>query len=62
MAATADESLDADIRRLFSSAVNLERFSDHSIYKINKSDVKSLGEAFAKLEQGETTSNFTFES
>lgn len=52
MAATADESLDSDIRQLFPSAVNLERFADHSVYKISKSDVKSLGEAFAKLERG----------
>lgn len=52
MAATADESLDKDVQRLFPSAVNLEKFSDHTVYKIDRSDVKSLGEAFDKLEHG----------
>lgn len=49
---TVSSTVDTRITTIFPSAVNLEKFADRVVYRVDRDDVSSLGEAFTQLEQG----------
>ena len=50
--ASGSLNIDAGVNEIFPSAVCLERFEERIVYRVDQSDVISLGKAFAQIESG----------